>query len=186
MPEVFTNESLEVLIAGICREGDELSDVTLDFVQCLIKRHNLFDCNLEPLNDKNVSSVIRDALIQKISPTKEQINLMDKSTQIKFIIQLIWLCGLYSIEYYTKNQETESLDLVLAMMDVSDGHALGGYLFCVITLLHSRVPTVDFVAQLTNEFDDSYENIVTTQDYFKDLLYSLLCRWKEDQKYYIC
>lgn len=184
MPDLFNAKSLEERINKIRKEGELATEFTLEYLNCLLKRHDLEVSIPEDLVSEKVPSLIYDTLRQGELPSKEQIMLMDNDTQTNFVIELIWLCGLNAISFYTQETGEEFLDSILSMMDVSEGHAIGCYLICVLTLLQSCVPSIESIAYMTIEFDNSPENTSKMKDLFLELSYALLLRWKEDQIYY--
>jgi hypothetical protein len=184
MQELFNINILEERISKIRKEGELATDLTLEFLQCLLERHDLESSIPEDVNIDLFPSPIYETLRQGELPSKEQLLMMDNDTQINFILNLIWLCGMNAIAYYTEDSGTEFLDSLLAMLDVSVGHAIGCYIIAALALIQATVPSIEFVASLTNEFDDSPENYNKMQEYLLELAFSVLHRWREDKIYY--
>jgi hypothetical protein len=184
MPEIFDSENLTERINKIRKEGEDSTEFTLEYLQCLMERHNLGFSIPTDFSDPDVPQIIFETLTSGELPTKEQILLMDSDTQNHLIIELIWLCGMYAIHNYSVEWGEDYLESILAMLDVDAGHFIGCYLISVFTLLMGTVPSISLVESLTNNFDCSPEILNKTQDIFLETAYSILLRWKEDQQHY--
>lgn len=177
-------------INKIKKEGEETSSFTLEFLECLLKRHDLSSALPENFQVEDIPQPIIESLRQGELPTAEQIVVIDNETQNSLICELIWLCGMYAISCYTttdseeKGESPNYFESVLAMLDVSAGHFIGCYLIAVFTLLMGKVPNVEIVALLTNDFDDNPERVIKSQEVFAELAAGILLRWKEDKMYY--
>ena len=177
-------------INEIKKEGEETSSFTLEFLECLLTRHDLKSALPENFQVEDIPQTIIESLRQGELPTHEQIVVIDNDDQNSLICELIWLCGMYSISCYTTNESDEKegkptyFESVLAMLDVSAGHFIGCYLIAVLTLLLGKVPNIELAAILTNDFDDTPERVIKSQELFAELAAGILLRWKEDKMYY--
>jgi hypothetical protein len=109
--------------------------------------------------------------------------------QNNLIAEMVWFAGANRIAYYTVNEEVEegmpnTLDCILAMRDVSSAHFYASYLFAALTLLMNRVPTYDFVSALTNNFEDTTENVDFIATIFCEVCSSLYVRHSEDLEFF--
>ena len=118
MPEIFDSENLTERINKIRKEGEDSTEFTLEFLQCLMVRHNLGFSIPTDFSDPDVPQIIFETLTSGELPTKEQILLMDSDTQNHLIIELIWLCGMYAIHNYSVEWGEDYLESILAMLDV--------------------------------------------------------------------
>lgn len=179
MTEVFDVKDLTDRINQIKKSGD----FTREFLECLAERHDLFSSIPSDLNIPDVPASIMKSLHSGEVPTKEDILLMDTEIQTHLVIELIWLCGLQAVSYYTED-DPEFIESILAMLDVSDGHYLGCYLISAFTLLMCKVPSMSLIETITNNFDSSPEGLEKSQNIFLETAYSLYLRWIEDKGYY--
>lgn len=179
MTEVFDVKDLTDRINKLKKSGD----FTREFLECLAERHDLFSSIPNDLSISEIPESVMNSLRSGELPPKEDILLMDTELQTHLVIELIWMCGMQAISYYTED-EPEYLESILAMLDVSAGHYVGCYLISVFTLLMSKVPSMSLIETLTNNFDSSPEGLEKSQDIFLETAYSLFLRWTEDKGYY--
>lgn len=182
-------QSLQSRINEIKKEGEESADFTIKYIECLIERHDL----VHSIPDDYEIADVPDGIIETIRngdvPTREQILVMDADEQNYLLFELIWLCGMNAIAWYTKDEELDegddsTFDIILAMVNVSQGHWTACYLICVMTLLMCQVPTEPMICSITNEYDDSPEQCKKNMDYFLEFASSVLSRHKEDKIYH--
>lgn len=176
-------------INKIKNEGEEASDFTLEFLTCLMERHDLKYAIPDEFEIEDVPESIIDGLRNGELPTKEQIVLMSAQTQNNLLFDAVWVCGMNAVSYYTKDipipeGEDNILDSILAMLHVSQAHAIGCYLISVFTLLLSKVPSLEMIEAITDNFDESPLKLQQMQDMFVELSAALLLRWREDKLYY--
>lgn len=186
MSENFDTSGLAERISKIKKEGEETTDFTIECLTCLMERHDLRYSIPDGFEVEDVPQVIFDTLRQGEIPSKEQVLLMDNNVQNSLIIELIWVCGMNAISYYTKEEDENSdyFDAVLSMLDVGPGHFIGCYITAALTLLMCKVPTIELVEVMTNNFDNSEEQLMKNQDVLIELAASIFMRWKEDKVYY--
>lgn len=190
MPEDSINlQYLQSRINDIRKEGQESVDFTIEFIECLMERHDLMESIPDDFELDDVPDIILDSLRKGEIPTKEQIILMDTDIQNYFLFELIWLCGMTAIAYYTSDEKSENgeqsntFDVILSMLQVSPGHATGCYLICVFTLLMGQIPSETMISNITNNFSDDFDQCQKNMDYFVELSSSVLTRYKEDKLY---
>lgn len=189
MDEKFDLSSLQSRINDIKKDGQESADFTIEYLECLMQRHDLGDSIPDDYELDGVPEIIFESLRKGEIPSKEEILLMDSDTQNFFLFEMIWICGMTAVGFYTSDEELEegedgTLDSILAMSSVSPGHWSACYLIAVLSLLMARVPTEDMIASITNNFCDSPEQIQTNMNYFIEFSASVLYRHKEDAVYH--
>lgn len=185
----FDMSGLNDRINKIKKEGEESSDFTLEFIQCLMERHDLAHSIPDDFELENVPESIMNTLREGEMPTKEQIVLIATEDQNALIFEMIWLCGMNAISYYTEDLEVEEgeptvFDSILSMLSLSPGHFVGCYLIAVYTLLMCRVPSVEMMELITDDFNCDPDRLLKNQDFFVELSAAVLLRWKEDKIYY--
>jgi hypothetical protein len=104
-------------------------------------------------------------------------------------MELVWLCGMQRIASYCEDEELEegepsTFDRILVMRDVSPAHWIGGYLISALTLLFAKIPSEDFIDSLTNNFEDSHENIMKISNSYVEACSSIFYRYNEDMCFY--
>jgi hypothetical protein len=186
--ETIDLKSLQSRINEIKEEGQESADFTIEYINCLMERHDLKDSIPDDYELEDVPDSILEMLSMGKIPTKEQIILMDSDTQNFLLFELIWLCGMTAISFYTSEEEVEegepgTFDVILGMMHVSPGHWTACYLICVLSLLMAKVPSEDMIAKITNDFSDDPEQCQKNMDYFIEFASSVLTRYNEDKIY---
>lgn len=185
----FDMSGLNERINKIKKEGEESSDFTLDFLQCLMERHDLSNSIPADFEIENIPESIMDTLRQGELPTKEEIIIVNEEEQNILIFELIWICGMNAVSFYTDYEETEDeeitvFDSILSMLSLSPGHHVGCYLIAVYTLLMCRVPSVEMMEIITDNFNSDPDRLLKNQDLFIELSAAVLFRWKEDKIYY--
>jgi hypothetical protein len=181
---------LQSRINDIKQEGQESVDFTIEYLQCLMARHDLMESIPDDFELDDVPDSILDTLRKGEIPTKDEIILMDTEIQNYFLFELIWLCGMTAIAYYTSDESDNeqqnnpnTFDVIVSMLEVSPGHATGCYLIAVFTLLMSQLPTEAMISNITNNFSDDFDQCQKNMDYFVELASSILTRHKEDKLY---
>ena len=187
--ENFDIDSLKNRIAELKKETEESTQFTHDYIECLIKRHDL----VEIIHPDHEFEDIPKELIEKIKggvvPTKEEISELDIDTQDFFIKDLVWICGMGAIAWYSENDDNHKksdpkpFDEIIEMPNISPGHHSASYIIAALTLLMSGIPSQDMVAAMTDNFSDSEEQMEKNSFYYSDLCFSILRRYKEDVDY---
>lgn len=189
MTDSFDMSGLLDRINKIKKQGEQTSEFTLEFLQCLLERHDLKYAIPPDFEVVDIPSIILDSLRQGELPSKEQLCLLDNEVQNNFLVEMIWVCGMNAIYYYTKDVPPDAngetiLDSLLVMLDVSQCHFVGCYLIAVMTLLMGNVPSIDIIESLTGNFNNSPEQIIKSQDMFLEFSKAIYSRWKEDKLNY--
>jgi hypothetical protein len=189
MDEKFDLSSLQTRINDIKKDGQESADFTIEYLECLMRRHDLCQSIPDDYELEGVPETIFESIRKEEVPSKEEILLMDTDTQNFFLFEMIWICGMTAIGYYTSDEELEegepgTLDSILAMSSVSPGHWSACYLIAVLALLMARVPSEDMIAAITDNFSDSPEQIQTNMNHFIEFSASVLFRHTEDIVYH--
>lgn len=186
--EIIDLKSLQSRINEIKKEGQESADFTIEYLECLMKRHDLKDSIPDDYELEDVPDSVIDCLRKGEIPTRDQIILMDSDTQNFFLFEMIWLCGMTAISFYTSEEELEegedgTFDIILGMMHISSGHWTACYLICVLSLLMAKVPSEDMISSFTNNFSDDPEQCQKNMNYFIEFASSVLNRYNEDKIY---
>jgi hypothetical protein len=184
-------KSLQSRINEIKKEGEEITDFTYDFLECLMERHDLNECLSEELELEDVPDHIIDTLQKGKIPTKEELILISPDVQNFMCFELIWICGMGAIASYGADEDgneeegiPSTFDTILAMRDVSTAHSIASYIIAVLALLMSQIPSEDMIESITNNFDDSEMQIQTNMDNFVEFASAIITRYREDKAYY--
>lgn len=185
----FDMSGLNERINKIKEEGEESSDFTREFIQCLMERHDLIHSLPDDFEVEDIPESIFDSLREGEIPTKEELLVIDNDNQNALIFELIWVCGMNAISFYTEDVEVEEgeptvFDSILSMLSLSPGHYVGCYLIAVYTLLMCRVPSVEMMEIITDDFNSDPDRLQKNQDIFVEMAAAVLLRWKEDKIYY--
>ena len=70
------------------------------------------------------------------------------------------------------------------MMDVSEAHHAGCYLVCALTLLMGKIPHLEMIEAMTNDFDNDPMMVERSREMFYQLSSGILSRYLEDLQYY--
>ncbi len=176
-------------INKIKKEGEKSTEFTLECLQCLLERHDLkYSIHLD-FEVVDVPFVILESLRQGILPSKEQICLLDDEVQSNFIAEMIWVCGMNTISYYTRDippdEDGETvLDQFLVMLEVSESHFIGCYLISALTLLMGNIPSIEMIETITDNFNNNPQHIAKSLEIFYEFIRAIHSRWKEDKLNY--
>jgi|LauGreDrversion4_2_1035121.scaffolds.fasta_scaffold00086_62 hypothetical protein len=184
-------KSLQSRINEIKKEGEEITDFTYDFLECLMERHDLSDCLPEEIELEDVPDHIIDTLRKGNIPTKEELILISPDVQNFMCFELVWICGMGAIASYGADEDgneeegiPSTFDAILAMRDVSVAHNIASYIIAVLALLMSQIPSEEMIESITNNFDDSEAQIQTNMDNFVEFSSAIITRYREDKAYY--
>lgn len=184
-------KSLQSRINEIKKEGEEITDFTYDFLECLMERHDLSECLPEDIELEDVPDHIIDTLRKGSIPTKEELILISPDVQNFMCFELIWICGMGAIASYGADEDgneeegiPSTFDAILAMRDVSPAHNVASYIIAVLALLMSQLPSEEMIESITNNFDCSEEQIQTNMDNFVEFSSAIITRYREDKAYY--
>jgi hypothetical protein len=184
-------KSLQSRINEIKKEGEEITDFTYDFLECLMERHDLNECLPEDIELEDIPDHIIDTLRKGKIPTKEELILISPDIQNFMCFELIWICGMGAIASYGADEDgneeegiPSTFDTILAMRDVSSAHNIASYIIAVLALLMSQVPSEEMIESITNNFEDSDTQIQTNMDNFVEFASAIITRYREDKAYY--
>jgi hypothetical protein len=180
---------LNSMVASLKAESESTSEFTVEFIECLQSRYNLDSALYEDIELEDVPDEIIKILQSGKVPTKEDLLPLDSDGQNYLMMELVWLCGMQRIASYSDGEELEegepsTFDKILVMRDVSPAHWIGGYLIAALTLLFAKIPSEDFIDSLSNNFEDSQENIMKISNLFVESCSSIFYRYNEDMCFY--
>ena len=184
-------KSLQSRINDIKKEGEEITDFTYDFLGCLMHRHDLNECIPPDFELDDIPDHIFDSLRNGIVPTKEQLIMISPDDQNSMCFELIWICGMGAISSYGADEDgneeegiPSTFDAILTMRDVSQAHNIASYLIAALSLLMSQLPSEEMIENITNNFDESQEQLQNNMDNFVEFASAIITRYREDMMYY--
>jgi hypothetical protein len=185
----FDLNVLQSRINQIKEEGNESSEFTLNFIKCLMYRHNLKFAIPEDFEIDDIPTSIIETIVSGEIPTIDSLNILSEDDKNWLIIQLIWVCGLAAIYNYCQDEEVvedgeSTFDVVLAMMDVSEAHCSGCYVLCALTLLMAKLPPLEMIELITNDFSNNPMSIERSKEVFYQLSSGIISRYMEDLVHY--
>ena len=189
--------SLQSRINEIKKEGEECTDFTLRYIECLMYRHSLPECIPSDVELDFVSDNILDQIKNGTVPTKEELIIMSPDEQNQLIFELIWFCGMGALVAYgadedklmvegeedNEENDVSSFDVILAMRNESMAHYSATYIIAALSLLMAQIPSQALVLAITNNYEDSEENIQSNMNIFIELASAILDRHHEDMAY---
>jgi hypothetical protein len=190
MEEKFDIKSLQSRIAEVKKETEESTEMTLEFLKCLIKRHDLANVIAEDHQFDGTPDEVNEALKKGEIPAKEDIAKMSEEAQDYLVKDCIYMCGLGAICWYGENLpeyeeiDPKPFDVIIQMPDISPGHHTGSYIIAVLSLMFADIPSQRMVELITNDFDSSPEQLEKNMEYYNELCIMLLKRYNEDLEYY--
>lgn len=190
MEDKFDIKELQKRIAEVKQENQITAKFTHQYLECLIKRHDLVNILHEDQEFDNVPESITDSLKKGEIPSEEQLSIMDTETQDYLLKDCVYMCGMGAIAWYCENLpeyegiEPSPFDEILSMPNISPGHHTASYIVSALTLLMADLPSQDLIESLTNNFDSSEEQLEKNLEFFNELCLSIVKRYIEDQEYY--
>lgn len=190
MEEKFDIKSLQSRIAEVKQEQEVSNNFTQEFLECLLKRHDLKNLIVDDQNFQDVPDSIIEDLKEGIVPSIEKLSVIDVITQDYFLKDCVWLCGMASIAFYSDNniqylnQNPKPFDEIIKMPQMSAAHHSASYIVAALTLLMGDIPSQEIIATLTNNFDESDDQLEKNVEFYNELCVSILRRYQEDQEYY--
>ena len=190
MEDKFDIKYLHSRIAELKKQSEESIKFTREYLECLIKRHDLKNIIHEDHEFDNVPVTILDSLKNGIVPSEEELCLIDSETQDYLIKDCVYMCGLGAICWYCDNipdykeLQPSPFDEILEMSTVSPGHYTASYIIAGLTLLMSDLPSQEIVEVMTNNFDSSEDQVERNFNLFNEICVSILKRYMEDKEYY--
>lgn len=189
MEDKFDLKELQKRITEVKQETEYVTKFTQDFLECLIKRHDLQNIIYEAHEFENIPDDITQCLKDGKIPTEDQLSTVDSQSQDNLIKECIFICGMGAIAFYSETSEDEeentAFDDILEMSNESPAHYLGMHLMSVLALLFCRIPSFDMVKTITKDFDSSQGNIEYCLDLYNEFCLSLYSRFAEDKEYYL-
>lgn len=189
MEDKFDIKELQKRISEVKEESRYLNSFTQEFLECLMARHDLVsfiaeDQEFEDIPDEVISSLKRGEV-----PTIEQLDLIDADAKDFLIRECVFICGMGAVAYYSSQMDDDSrepsvFDVIMKMSEESAGHYIGTYLIAGLTLLFGKIPSLEMVEILTDNFNSSSERLTQTIELFNELCLSIHQRYSEDIEYY--
>lgn len=184
-------KSLQSRINEIKKEGEEITDFTHGFLECLMNRHDLSECIPPEFELEGIPEQIFESLRNKTIPSKEELILISPDDQNFMCFELIWVCGMGAIASYGADDDGDesqgipsTFDTIIAMRDVSPAHSIGSYIIAVLSLLMCQLPSEEMIERITNNFDNSEEQLQDNMDNFVEFASAIITRYREDMLYY--
>lgn len=191
MIEEIDYAKLNNMTSFLKQESESTAEFTIEFIECLMNRYNLDTALFDELEVDDVPDDILKIMQEGRVPTKEELLPLDSDTQNVLLMELVWFCGIQRIAFFSEFENDEEEDgipnkfeSIIAMRDVSSAHVIGSYLIAAMTLLMSRIPSDELIDILTDNFNDSQENLQRISMIFLETCSSILCRYQEDSHYY--
>lgn len=196
MNDEINLSSLQSRINEIKKEGEESTDFTLRYIECLMYRHALKECIPDEVELDFVPEQIMDHLKGGTIPTKEELIILSPDEQNQLIFELIWFCGMGALVAYGADEDNifveeeegeksvTTFDVILNMRNESMGHHSATYIIAALSLLMAQIPSRLLVESLTKNYDDSDEQIQYNMNIFIELASAVLDRYREDMAYY--
>jgi hypothetical protein len=186
----FNINELQKRIQEVKKEEEESTIFTLDFLECLIKRHDLSNMIDSDQNFEDVPDSVIDYLRNGEVPPKELIESLSPETQDYLIKDCVFICGMGAVSYYSDNNpvykdlDPKPFDSIIEMPSISPGHHTSAYIVAALTLLLSDIPAQDIMELLTNKFSSDNDQLEQNIQTFNELCVSILKRYYEDKMYY--
>lgn len=186
----FNISALNQRIAEVKRESDECTKFTVEFIDCLLKRHDLQNMIQIDQQFENIPQSVVEKIFDGKVPTFDELFLIDIDSQDAFIKDLVWICGMGAISWYCDNEEQykdmdpKPFDEIIKMPEISVGHHSASFIIAALVLLTATVPPSMVIELLTNDFDSGEEQLEKNAIIYNDLCFCILKRFKEDLNYF--
>lgn len=190
MEDKFDIKALQSRIAEVKKESEETTEFTINYLECLIKRHDLGNVIHDEHEFDEAPDEVNEALKKGELPKKEDLAKMTTDAQDYLIKDCVYMCGLGAISWYGDNlpqyqdMDPKPFDEIIKMPDLSPGHHTASYIVSGLTLLFADVPSQKMIASLTNNFDSSPDQLEENMEYFNEICVLILKRYQEDLEYY--
>ena len=190
MSDLNFNE-LQKRILQVKLEEEQTVSFTQDFIECLLKRHDLKEMLDYEFDHEDIPDSIMEYIRKEEVPPKKELEVLDAEQQDFLLKDFIFMCGMGAIAYYSdhnpiyKDMDPKPFDSIIKMPDMSPGHHTASYIVAALALLLSDIPAQDMTESLTNNFDPSDEQIEKNVLLFNELCVSILKRYLEDKAYYL-
>jgi hypothetical protein len=190
MTKDFDTSALNKRIAEVKRESDECTTFTIEFVDCLMKRHDLQNMLQSDQQFDDIPQSIVENLVNGKCPTIEDLFPIDIDSQDAFIKDLVWICGMGAISWYCDNEDQykemdpKPFDEIIKMPEMSVGHHSASFIIAALVLLTATVTPPMVIELLSNNFDCGEEQLEKNAIIYNDLCFCILKRFKEDLNYF--
>lgn len=190
MEDQFDIKALQSRIAEVKKETEESTEFSLQFLECLMKRHDLANVLHEDHEFDDTPHEVTQALKKGEIPKKEDLMKMSTEAQDYLVKDCVYMCGLGAISWYGENlSEYEEIqpkpfDEIIQMPDISPGHHTASYIVAAFTLIFADIPSQEMIQLLTNNFDSSPEQLQENMEFYNQLCITILKRYQEDLEYY--
>jgi hypothetical protein len=181
MIDEFELKKLNTMTAFLKAESESFSEDTIIFIECLIGRYNLVAALSEEIKIEDIPDEILDIIREGRAPNVEDLVPLDSYAQTYLISQLIWICGIGRIIYYSDESKAEE---IIKMQEHSGAHFWASYIYSAFALLNCRVISDEFMAIMTNNYDNSTQNVLRLNRIFIELCECIYLRHHEDLHYY--
>jgi hypothetical protein len=180
-------ESLQARINEIKKDDEHSANFTIEFIECLMNRHDLKLSIPPSFNIEDLPNSILDTIRKGEIPSIDDISHIDKDTQNELLYELVWFCGMFAISCYLYDEEEEGheyLKEILEMSETSMGYSSAFYLVASLSLLISMIPPKSMIDRLTNNLSQDIEQIEINLNNFVQFSSAILMRYREDKRYY--
>jgi hypothetical protein len=190
MEEKFDIKALQSRIAEVKKETEETTEFSLQFFECLIKRHDLSNILHEDHEFDDTPDEVAEALKKGEVPKREYLSTMTAEAQDYLLKGCVYMCGMGAISWYSENMpqyeeiEPKPFDEIIGMPNISPGHHTASYIVAGLTLLFADIPSQRTIELLTNDFDSSPEQLSENMEFYNELCITILKRYTEDLDYY--
>lgn len=190
MEDKFDIKALQSRIAEVKKESEETTEFTMQFLECLMGRHDLANVIHEEQEFDDAPDEVNQALRKGELPKKEDLAKMSTETQDYLMKDCVYMCGLGAISWYGDNLpqyqdvDPKPFDEIIMMPDISPGHHTASYIVAGLTLLFADIPSQKMIEALTNNFDSSPDQLEENMEYFNEICVLILKRYTEDLEYY--
>lgn len=189
MEDKFDIKELQKRISEVKEESRHMNEFTQEFIECLIDRHDLSNLLIEEQEFDDIPDEVTSCLKKGEVPTIDQLSMIDDDPKDFLIRECVFICGMGAVAYYSEQIENEddepsAFDAIMEMSDESPGHYIGTYLIAGLALLFGKIPSLEMVQIMTNNFDSSSEYLTRTIELFNELCLAIHQRYLEDKEYY--
>ena len=190
MEDQFDIKALQSRIAEVKKETEESTEFSLQFLECLLRRHDLKNILHEDHVFEDTPDEVTEALKKGEIPKKEDLAKMTAEAQDYLIKDCVYMCGLGAISWYGDNlpqyedHDPKPFDEIIDMPDISPGHHTASYIIAAFALIFADIPSQRMIGLLTNNFDSSQEQLEENMEHYNELCITILKRYHEDLEYY--
>jgi hypothetical protein len=190
MEDKFDIKALQSRIAEVKKESEETTEFTSEFLECLLKRHDLANVLHEEQEFEDTPDEVTEALKKGEIPKKEDLVKMPTEAQDYLVKDCVYMCGLGAISWYGDNLpeyaeiDPKPFDEIIVMPDISPGHHTASYIVAAMALLTADIPSQRMIELLTNNFDNSPEQLEDNMELYNEICVMILKRYHEDLEYY--